>query len=207
MTDLDGFVLAGGAASRMGTRKDLLTIGGKSFIVRSTDALMPAAGGRVAVVGNIESHECELLGLRIIPDLEVGQAGISRRRGSIIGLYTALFYSNCLWTAVLACDLPFVPPSLFIRLAKFCTDEFDAVVPVQPDARLQPLCALYRRDTCLPIVEERLRSDNWSLNGMLDRLRMRRAELDQISDLSGSAQFFTNINTQDDLDLAGRLEK
>lgn len=203
MIDVDGFILAGGAASRMGTRKDLLTIGGKSFIVRSTEALMPVTRGRVAVVGNIESGECERLGLRIIPDLEVNEP----RRGSIIGLYTALSYSTAEWTAILACDLPFVPPSLFIRLAGFCTKEYDAAVPVQRDGRLQPLCAFYRRETCLSLVEERLRDDVWSLTGLLDHLRMQRVEFDQIWDLAGADQFFININTREDHERAGRLEK
>ncbi|HTK37102.1 MAG TPA: molybdenum cofactor guanylyltransferase [Pyrinomonadaceae bacterium] len=207
MIDLDGFILAGGAASRMGTRKDLLTIGGRSFIVRASEALMPVTGGRVAVVGNIGSDECARLGLRIVPDLQVDEAEISRRRGPIIGVYTALSYSNSPWTVVLACDLPFVSPSLFARLTEFCTDDSDAVVPVQTDGRLQPLCALYRRETCLPVVDERLRGDNWSLNGLLDQLTVQRVEFDQISDLAGADRFFININTQEDHEMAGRLEQ
>lgn len=206
MIDLDGFILAGGSASRMGTRKDLLTIGGKSFIFRAREALVPITEGRMAVVGNIQSEECESLGLRIIPDLEVDRAEISPRRGSIVGVHTALFYSNSTWAAVLACDLPFVSPSLFTRLVEFCTDRSDAIVPVQPDGKLQPLCALYRRETCLPVVEERLRGDNWSLNGLLDQLRVRHVEFDHISDLAGADQFFMNVNTKEDHDLASRLE-
>src|SRR4051794_16791944 len=112
MVDLNGFIIAGGEASRMGRRKDLLTIGGRSFIFRASKALMPVTGGRVAIIGNIESGECERLGLRIIPDIEADQPEILSRRGSIIGVHTALFYSNSTWAAILACDLPFVSPSL-----------------------------------------------------------------------------------------------
>jgi molybdopterin-guanine dinucleotide biosynthesis protein A len=206
MTDLDGFILAGGSGSRMGKRKDLLTVGGKSFIARAREALMPVTGGRVVVVGNIDSDECGRLGLRIIPDIEIANGENSTRRASIIGLFTAVSYSTTSWAAVLACDLPFVSSSLFTRIAEFCADNCDAIVPVQPDGRLQPLCALYRCETCVPAIKTRLIGNNWSLNGLLDQLRIRSVKFEEISDLTGAEQFFVNINTQKDHELAGRLE-
>jgi molybdopterin-guanine dinucleotide biosynthesis protein A len=64
--------------------------------------------------------------------------------GAWSGLHAAVAYSRSEWALVLACDYPFVTSDLLTLLAGFASKECDAVVPVQPDGRLQPLCALYR---------------------------------------------------------------
>lgn len=90
-------------------------------------------------------------------------------------------------------------------LAGFCSDEFYAVVPVQPDSFPQPLCALYRREKCLPVVEEMLRSGDLKLQRFLSRIATRYVERDEIADLEGSAHFFLNINEREDYESALRI--
>ncbi|MER3461713.1 MAG: hypothetical protein C4342_01390 [Armatimonadota bacterium] len=99
---------------------------------------------------------------------------------------------------MLACDLPFVSGELFKKLASFDRKDFDAVVPVQQDLRAQPLCALYRRASCLPIVETMLAGDDWSLQELLRRVETRFVGFDEISDLPNSGHFFFNVNTPAD---------
>ena len=193
---VDGYVLAGGASRRMGSDKSQLVLGGKTMLGLSASALTTVSN-RVVAVGILPQHS---EGLPVIPD-EFGTDD-GQRRGSIVGLYSALKNSVTAWAAVLACDMPFVSAELLARLVIFIGDDTDAVVPVQPDGRLQPLCAFYRRDACLPIVEEMLISGEWKLQNLLGRIRIRRVEFDEIRDLENSELFFLNVNTPEEYENA-----
>jgi molybdopterin-guanine dinucleotide biosynthesis protein A len=89
------------------------------------------------------------------------------------------------------------------RLTALCSDEFDAVVPVQPDGRLQPLAAVYRAE----VLGTRLRrildgEETPSLMSVLDRIRLRQLPFAAMADLAGSEHFSFNINTPSDLEKA-----
>lgn len=203
MSRIDGFILAGGASSRMGRAKAGLSIDGRTFLERAADALAAVAGPRVQVVGGTG----DVGTLNVIPD-ELPPGVGTGSRGSIIGLYTALLKCSAPWAAVLACDLPFVSGELIELLARRIDISVDATVPVQADGRLQPLCAIYDRGRCLPVVERVLNCGNWSLNAMLGDLRVHRVEFFDVARLHGSDGFFMNINTPEDLRQAElRLER
>ena len=88
------------------------------------------------------------------------------------------------------------------RLASYCSNEFDAVVPVQPDAKLQPLCAFYRREKCLPIVKQLIDEGDVKMQSLISSLRTRFVEFDEIAELAGSANFFHNVNRPEDYETA-----
>jgi molybdopterin-guanine dinucleotide biosynthesis protein A len=96
-----------------------------------------------------------------------------------------------------ACDLPFVTGELFVRLAGQ-RENFEAVVPVQQDGRVQPLCALYRREPCLSRTEELIAAGERRPRVLLDSVRARRVMFSELADLPGAELFFTNVNTPDD---------
>ena len=80
MADIEGFILAGGASSRMGADKALLRLGGEPFVGRVARALWRVAG-RVRVVSS--RHEGAAFGLEVVPDRFEG-------RGAIGGLHAVL---------------------------------------------------------------------------------------------------------------------
>jgi len=133
-----------------------------------------------------ESH-----GLPVVEDLRVGV-------GALGGLHAALSACRAEWAAVVACDLPFVTGELLARLASMLSDEVDAVVPLQDDGRVQPLCALYRARVCLVRVEEMIRARELRPRVLLSRVRARVVEFGELRDLAGSARFFLNVNTPED---------
>ena len=188
----DGFVLVGGASSRMGRDKAQMSVGGAKLFERGANALSAICEQRVALIGRAGSEfDCAL---PLLCDIRTeGEV-----RAPIIGLYTALTYAATPWIAILACDLPFVTPDLMGRLGRLCTNEFDAVVPVQPDTRPQPLCAFYRREKCFPVVETMIRQGDLKMQTLLSPIRTRFVQFDEISDLDGSADFFLNVNHSDD---------
>lgn len=194
---IEGFILAGGASSRMGQDKTELLLGGKTFIEHAAFSLQTIAPQNVYIVGN---GNIKSSGLPTLLD-----AVDKNARGAIIGLYTALVNTKTEWTAVLACDLPFVTRELFEKLISLATEDFDAVVPVQHDGRAQPLCALYRRESCLPVVEEMLGEGVWKLQELLRRVKTRFVEFAILRDLPRAEHFFFNVNTPEDYQKARQI--
>src|SRR3982751_3045935 len=133
LEEIEGFILVGGASRRMGADKAELKLGHRSFVERVAEALA-AIAAEVSVVG--DRDETQIHHLKVVRDVYPAW-------GALGGLHGALSACRKRWAAVVACDLPFVTGELFVRLASL-RENFDAVVPVQPDGRLQPLFALYR---------------------------------------------------------------
>jgi molybdopterin-guanine dinucleotide biosynthesis protein A len=195
--EFEGFILAGGASSRMGKNKAHLKLGGKTFIERAALSLSAIEPRRIFLVGNF-TNENKVI--EILPDVFKSDS-----RASIIGLHTALFHAETEWIAVLACDLPFASGALFKILTGFVQEEFEAIVALQKDERAQPLCALYRK-TCLPKAEAALASNEWSLKKLLEKLETRFVRFEEISDLPNAENFFFNVNTLEDFALAEQIE-
>ncbi len=202
MSDIEGYVLAGGASSRMGRAKANLCLGEKTFVERAANALSEISPKRLLVVGNLLEMPS---GLSVLPD-KFYKVSDKQTRGSIIGLHTALSDVRSDWAAVLACDLPFASGELFRKLDSFERRDFDAVVPLQLDTRPQPLCALYGRKACLPIIEKMLGEEDWRLRKLLQSVKTRFISFGEISDLPHAEHFFFNVNTPEDFREAQTIE-
>lgn len=194
MNDIEGFILAGGASSRMGEDKSLLRLGGRSFVEIAAAALRPLAR-RVRVVGSRPSAGAH--GLTVVPD-------VYENLGALGGLHAALSACEAAWAAVLSCDLPFVTPELFARLASFRGEGPEAVAPLQQDGRPQPLCALYEARSCAGVADALILAGELRPRSLLKRVRTRWVAFDELSDLEGSRLFFLNVNTPSDYEEAAR---
>lgn len=192
MSEIEGFILAGGASSRMGADKAHLRLGGRTLVARAADVLGAVAQG-VSVVSS--KPNAGAFGLPVVPD-------VFRGLGALGGLHAALARASREWAAVLSCDLPFATGALLERLASFRGHALDAVAPLQEDGRPQPLCALYAPARCLPVAEELIRDGELRPRALLSRVRTRWVAWDELKDLDGSARFFLNLNTPADYDRA-----
>jgi molybdopterin-guanine dinucleotide biosynthesis protein A len=188
MLEVEGFILVGGASSRMGTDKARLKLDGLNFVERIASALASITT-RASLVGALE-RDAAWPQLPVVSDVHV-------KWGALGGLHAALAAGRTEWAAVVACDLPFVTGELFVRLASL-RENFDAVVPVQADGRLQPLCALYRTRTTLPRVEELIANGERRPRALLSRIQTRTVAFEELSDLTGADSFFLNVNTPED---------
>lgn len=185
MLDVEGFILTGGKSIRMKTDKARLLLGAQSFTQRIAAALS-CITDRVRVVGGQATGDT----WASVPD-------VHREWGALGGLHAALDACRSSWAAVVACDLPFVTGELFTRLCDM-RENFEAIVPVQTDGRLQPLCALYLKGACLPRVEELIAAGERRPRALLEQVRARRVAPSELADLSGAELFFTNVNTPED---------
>jgi molybdopterin-guanine dinucleotide biosynthesis protein A len=135
MNSCAGFVLAGGASTRMGRDKALLPWAGGTLLEHVAAAVREAAGSVTVIAPPGRYHH---LGLDCVPDLIPGC-------GPLGGLYTALSLTGADWNLIAACDLPGLTAGFLTRMLDAARRAGrDALVPQTPDG-LQPLCAVYHR--------------------------------------------------------------
>lgn len=193
MFDVQGFILVGGASRRMGQDKAQLRLGSETLLERVTRQLS-AATSSVTLVGGPQPGSS----LPSVPD-------VYEKWGALGGIHGALAATNNSWIMVVACDLPFVTRDLFERLKGFADESLDAIVPLQPDGRPQPVCALYRRAACLPEIERLIQAGEHTPRALLTTVRTRYVEFAELSNLPGAENLFLNLNTPDDFERAKRL--
>jgi molybdopterin-guanine dinucleotide biosynthesis protein A len=198
MTLDEGYVLTGGAGTRMGGDKASIVFRGQTLAARSGKILEPLVKTVTFVGGET------VAGIPTISDVHPAKKELGP--ASIFGLHSAAYHSHSEWIAVLACDLPFITTDFFRLLISKADETSEAVVPVQPDGRLQPLAALYRTGACLAAIEQMLAEGNRRLQELFERLDTRRVLPAEYEHLPGSRLFFTNVNTPQDLEAALKSE-
>ena len=185
MNDVEAFILAGGASSRMGTDKSQLLIDRQTFTERISETLLKLTDSVILVGRQLDTSV-----LPSVPD-------VYPQWGALGGLHAALTACKRDWAIVVACDLPFVTAELFSFVASLRLDH-EAVVPIQPDGRPQPLAALYRVDPCLQRATELIEAGRRRPLDLLEAVKTRWVSFDEVRNLEQSERFFVNINTPSD---------
>jgi len=193
ITQLQGFILAGGQSRRMGTDKSQLRIQNQTFTERIAETLLRVTDSVTLVGAHHQNASFQSV------------ADVYPQWGALGGLHAAL--ANCRrdWALVVACDLPFVTAELFEYLAGLATDhatDHDAVVPLQPDDRPQPLAALYRVEPCLERANELIQAGRRRPFDLLQLVNTRWVPFSELRNLDQAERFFANINTPDDYEAA-----
>lgn len=184
ITQVEAFILAGGASSRMGTDKSHLLLEDQTFVERIADTLLTVTDS-IRLVGGRENSKFATV------------TDVYPQWGALGGLHAALSACRRDWAIVVACDLPFVTPELFRSLASKRGDH-DAVVPVQPDGRPQPLAALYRVNPCARWATELIEARKRRPLDLLQGVNTCWVDFAEIANLDHAERFFVNINTPDD---------
>lgn len=187
ISQLQAFILAGGQSRRMGTDKSRLALADQTFSERIATRLEQVSDA-VTLVGARYAHPK----YRTVAD-------VYKEWGALGGLHAALAACESDWAIVVACDLPFVTAALFDYLASL-RENYDAVVPVQPDGRPQPLAALYRIVPCRERAAELIESGRRRPLDLLELVNTRWVPFNELRNLDQAEKFFVNINTPDDYD-------
>jgi molybdenum cofactor guanylyltransferase len=198
---MEAYILVGGRSSRLGRDKALERIGGMTLAERALEAVRNSrVASKITFVtgNNLEfTIEAARLDAPFVFDLTEG-------RGPLGGLHAALANTEADWIFLLACDLPMVTAEVIAAL-RGCVrkeeHEFGAVVPEQPDRRLQPLCAFYSVSAARPIVEEILGRPRVAppMHEVVSLLKPRIVKPDEYLPAERRDLLFTNVNTQADL--------
>lgn len=190
-------IQAGGESRRMGTNKALVKFKGRPLIARGVERLKPLADELLVTTNQPES--LAFLHLPLVLDVMPG-------RGALGGLYSALYAARNELVAVVACDLPFVNPSVIEGLAYLAGGEWDIVIPLNNEGQFEPLCAVYRRSTCLPAVKAALDSGERKVISWFPKVKVRKVDASEVAALSPGQYLFFNVNTPEDLELAEQLD-
>jgi molybdopterin-guanine dinucleotide biosynthesis protein A len=182
-------LLSGGRSERMGQDKALMPFQGQPLILRVLRRLESMADEVLLSTNHPEDYA--FLNLPAHPDIQPDC-------GALGGLYTMLKAASNPMVAATACDMPFANPEIFLYEKELLSrSNADVVIPSTPDG-LEPLHAVYRRETCLPVIHAAMQAGRYKLTGWLPEVRVRTVLPEEIArfDLQGLA--FWNINTTEE---------
>lgn len=196
IVDIEGWIIAGGASSRMGVDKAGLKLNGVPLIELSARALVPLTDGRISIAGDAREFAPQY---PAYPD----EGPVSK--GPMSGLLTTLTFGNSEWIAVISCDMPFVTPGVYKILASAISAEADAVIPLSPDGRVQPLAAIYRRKPVSSAARSLLISGSPAMKDLLQIVATRFIRSEDFAALPNAEHLFFNINSPADLETAQQI--
>lgn len=152
-------VLAGGRSVRMGREKALLEVAGEPLWRRQRDVLATAGATELLLSARSEqvwAHDTE--GFTAIVTDDRGEGG------PLIGIVAALERSTRPWLAVLAVDLPKMPPTWFEALRRELAPGLGIVG--RRDGFFEPLAAIYPA-AFRPLAEAAVARGEFSLQRLL----------------------------------------
>jgi molybdenum cofactor guanylyltransferase len=196
-----GFILAGGASSRMGRDKGLLDFGGIPLILHTARLLEPLVA-EVTVVGSPRRYAA--LGLHAIADEDDSQApGRASKpgRGPLAGIATALTVTRSRWNLIVACDLPYLSAEWLDWLLSRALRSSDEVVIPRTEHGIEPLAAMYRRECCGPIAAA-LALGVRKVSGAIEKLRVDLVYPREWRRADPSALILRNMNAPEDYEEA-----
>lgn len=168
-SSLGGLVLAGGYSTRFGeTDKAVAEFDGTPMIRRVVDRLARVTDD---VVINCRSEQ----EASIRQTLSGADASIQFAidpvpdRGPVGGIHTGLEESNCEYTAVVACDMPLVDPTLFEELFERARERDGAVVELEA-GWLQTTQAVYRTNSMARACAETIDSEDNRVVAALEKI-------------------------------------
>jgi len=193
---MTSIILAGGKSSRLGRSKTFEPIGGKSLIqwvidhlaVLSTEIIIATAHGE-------KIPYASAVRIKMVADVYPG-------KGPLVGIYSGLIASASPRAIVVGCDMPFLSISLLDYMSQI-SSTFDVVVP-QTRKKVEPLCAVYSKN-CLASIHSLLEHDELRLSELLNIVKVRYVEEDEINRFDPEHLSFFNVNTQAALARARKL--
>jgi molybdopterin-guanine dinucleotide biosynthesis protein A len=183
----------------MGEDKALKTFLGRPLIQRVIERLSSIADEMIVTTNRPEDYS--FLKLPLFSDLKPG-------RGALGGLYTAIASASHPFVAVVACDMPFASASLLEAASHLMVGEgadvviarvaFPAKQGGKSEEGYEPLHAVYRRETCLPAIEEAIEAGQWKVVAWFPEVKLRVLTTDEIKQYDPTSLAFWNVNTPDD---------
>ncbi len=182
----------------MGQDKALLPFLGRPLIQHLADRLRRVGDELLVTTNQPEAYG--FLGLPLFEDVQPGL-------GALGGLYTALSVARQPLVAVVACDMPFVSPALLAAERDLVVAEAADVVIPRSTEGLEPLHAIYRKETCLPAVQTALQAGERKMISWFPSMRVCVMELSEIRAFDPQLNCFLNVNTPSEFKRAEELAR
>ncbi|MFB6353908.1 MAG: molybdenum cofactor guanylyltransferase [Halobacteriales archaeon] len=195
-----GVVLAGGRSTRFGDAdKAVAELAGTPMIRRVADRLLPAVDDLVV---NCRADQVDAIGpaLAGLPADVTYAPDPEPDLGPLAGIATGLDATEAEYAAVVACDMPFVEPTLIEHLFDRAAGH-DAAVPRIGDGWYQTTQAVYRTDPTVAACERALDRGDRRVVAAFDDLDVVEVPEDEVSQHAGLGTF-DNVNTREEFDRA-----
>ncbi len=189
-------ILAGGKSTRINTNKSMAQIGNKKMIEHVLDNVSEIVDEVLVVAGDIGQREkisTVICGAGITHDSVIGY-------GPVAGILAGLRSAKGEYAMVVACDMPFVNPDVVDFLFSLA-EGYDAVVPRWSDGNIEPLHAIYKRNSTIKACESAIEKDDRRIVSPLNALsRVRYVSIEKIKEIDPELRTFINVNTIADLE-------
>ncbi len=183
-------ILAGGQSRRMGSDKALLRLApdGPRLLEMVLAAVKPLASS--IVISTNRPDVFSWTGLPLVADNYPGS-------GPLAGLEAGLGASPADFNLLVACDMPWLAPSLLAYLLQLAP-AYEAIVPLSPEGRAEPLCAVYSKE-CLPVIRQHLAEGSLKMTGWLNKINTLFVPAAQFAKYDPDFRSFRNLNRPEDL--------
>jgi len=175
-------ILAGGEAKRMGFPKHQLIVDGMRVLDELQNRLAHLFVETIVAGRDVANPPP---GVRVAKDRFAV-------RSPLVGIHAGLTASLTNLTFVVACDMPYVEPSLVEYLLSR-SESVNAVVPIVR-SYYEPLCAVYRR-TCLEPIERLIGEGMLKVSELYRLVRVQEISEKQLRQHDSELQSFVNLNT------------
>jgi len=183
-------ILAGGKSSRMGQNKALMSLGGKRLVDRAVEVMRSVFDDLLMVTNTPDVYAD--LGMPMVPD-------VWPEKGSLGGVYSAIYHVATPYCLVVACDMPFLRAAVLRYLITQMAD-YDVVVP-DVLGELQTLHAIYSK-ACLQPIEHRLETNRLRIVGFFPDVRVRTVTASELEPYDPELLAFQNLNTPEEFQAA-----
>ena len=182
-----GFILVGGASSRMGREKAWLPVGRQALIELVIRRVRPHVQ-RLLIVANAR-NACQFE-RRLVAGVLVD---LKPTHGPLMGIYTGLMHTETPLNLFVPCDMPWIDGALIARLRSACRERVRAVASLHPLEGMQPFPMVCHRDAC-GMIGALLDRQERTVQALFHQPGTRLVRIDE-PELWRS---FTNVNTLSD---------
>jgi len=175
--------LAGGQSRRIGRNKALMELDGQSLIERILNILDPLCDELILSANDPTLYAG--LGVRIVPDVLLN-------RGPLSGIHAGLAAMRAERALVVACDMPFLNPTL-LRYLTVVAPDYDVVVP-QVRGKFEPLHAVYGV-ACVKAIERMVAKGPRRIVHLYDHVSSFMVAEERLREFDPLLRSFTNVNT------------
>lgn len=180
-------VLAGGQSRRMGTDKSFVLLNGKPLLQHVIERVSELNLPVILIANEIEKYRG--FGLPIVSD-------VIANAGSLGGVYTAVLHGGVDRTLCVACDMPFLNPTL-LRYLLDQPSNVDAVVPMV-EGTAHALHAVYNQ-MCLSVMRAQIMHRDLAIHRVFPQVDTRFLDEDVLRLLDPQLQSLVNVNTLHEL--------
>ncbi len=174
----NAIIMAGGKSTRMGQDKSLLQVSGKTLLEHIYSQLDGNFNKVLVSAGEKNRHE-NMGERQVVCDQKPGE-------GPLMGILSSLEHSDIETNFIVACDIPDIP-LFFVRRMVSLTGDFDCVIPVNEEGRLETLFGIYKKSMINPIQEALARGER-RIRDVFEKVKVNYIKLDKSVNLK-------NLNT------------